>query len=126
MAILLDEEKVVKIVKFNFLVKMKLLLEMALGDAYPLPTILFNALISASIGDPITLFLRFFNYFIRSRSKLLLIPFWLGSGLAVLERDNEFIAFFYSSWFFFNHFVPHSSLVAVAFDLQQKNIKING
>jgi len=30
MAILLDEEKVVKIVKFNFLVKMKPLLEMAL------------------------------------------------------------------------------------------------
>jgi hypothetical protein len=30
MAILLDEEKVVKIVKFDFLVKMKLLLEMAL------------------------------------------------------------------------------------------------
>jgi hypothetical protein len=29
MAILLDEEKVVKIVKFDFLVKMKLLLEMA-------------------------------------------------------------------------------------------------
>jgi hypothetical protein len=30
MAILLEEEKVVKIVKFDFLVKMKLLLEMAL------------------------------------------------------------------------------------------------
>jgi len=30
MTILLDEEKVVKIVKFDFLVKMKLLLEMAL------------------------------------------------------------------------------------------------
>jgi hypothetical protein len=29
MAILLDEEKVVKIVKYDFLVKMKLMLEMA-------------------------------------------------------------------------------------------------
>lgn len=29
MATLLDEEKVVKIVKFNFLIKMKLMLEMA-------------------------------------------------------------------------------------------------
>jgi hypothetical protein len=32
MAILLEEEKVVKIAKFDFLIKMKLLLEMALRE----------------------------------------------------------------------------------------------
>jgi len=46
-----------------------------LSDAYPLLAILFNALLHASIADSTTLFLRFFNYFIRSRSELLLIPF---------------------------------------------------